>query len=103
MYWMERIAKIQKNYTSVKFNDPFYNGKVIIKDIIEKFHNVKPIDFYRTENKETVIKKLVFIKECSVTDLYEKEINKLKLNTNYYLLLLDIVGETWNDCIIQNR
>ena len=100
MYWVEKIEIIKKEFNSAEFKDPFYNGNHIIKKIINKFHNVKPDDFYQIDDKENLIKNNVFIKECSVENIYKNEMEKLELNTNYYLFLIDIPMDRYKiyDC-----
>jgi hypothetical protein len=99
MYWNEKIQIMQNKFSSVEFKDPFYNGAIIIKKIMSKFHNVK--HFHQIDDKENFVINKNFIKECSVKNFYRNEMEKLEQSINYYLLLIDIPmgnGEKIYDC-----
>ena len=99
MYWNEKIQIMQNKFNSLEFKDPSYNGKLIIKTVMTKFHNFK--HFHQIDAKEKLIKNKILIKECSIANFYKDEMEKLELSINYYLLLIDIPmgsGEKIYDC-----
>ncbi len=94
MYWEEKIDLVKKEYPAPLFKDPFRQGGAIIEKIIRNFHNATYLTFVQSDDKRSLMKNCKLIKETAIIDVYQKEIDKLDENTNYWLLLIQMpMGE----------
>lgn len=90
MYWNEKIDLVKKKYPYPAFKDPFREGGEIIEKVIRKFHDATYLTFTQSEEREYLLKDCMLMKETTVFDLYQNEMDKLDTNTNYWLFLINI-------------
>lgn len=90
MYWSEKIDLIKKKFPVTDFKDPYRDGTQIIEKIIVKLFESTWLNFSQAENKATLLKQGEIVKCCTVKQLFNEELPKLKRDLNYWLLMLTL-------------
>lgn len=83
---MGYIDYLNKKFPSTDFRDPFTDWSEIMKKIESKFI-IKNSDDYHFSNWEDNIKSKTLIREVSQDEIY-KEIEKLGINSNYWIVIV---------------
>jgi hypothetical protein len=88
MEFQDYINLMKKDFPKPQFKDMFKSGGEIVQKIKYHFHNIpSQLSFSQTQDKANLLKKSVLIKQCSLQEMYDKELEKLPQNTNFWLMI----------------
>ncbi len=89
MYWQEKIDLVQRKFPPPLFKDPFHNGKRIIEAINRNFQ-CSPAHPLSKKQDKLPLKEAVLLRQMSIEEFYKNELDRLPLNMNYWLLLMEM-------------
>lgn len=88
MFWSGKIDLVKKKFPMADFKDPFRAGAIIIEKIIVQLFGSTWLNFLESENKVALLKHAIYIKTCSVKQLYNDELPHLDRDQNFWLLIM---------------
>ena len=90
MHWNEKIDLVKKKFPATDFKDPYLSGGGIVEKIVVKLFETTMLNFYKSEHKAKLLKNGIFIKTCTVQQLYKDELLYLNTGKNFWLLLMSV-------------
>jgi hypothetical protein len=90
MFWNEKIELIKKQFSVADFKDPFSMGTEIIEKICRKLHGTSRQNFENTIHKETLIKNVFLLKNCTIESFYKEELPNLSPKSNFWVMLSSV-------------
>lgn len=89
MYWHEKIDLVKKKFPD-GFKDPFRAGPEIITKIVTRLFGCTMLNFMESDNRAELLRHGTFVKQCSLSQLYNEELPGLDNGSNYWLFFFKI-------------